>query len=396
MDRVVVVGASLAGFRAVEELRHQGYDGHLTVVGAEAHLPYDRPPLSKQILSGSWEIDRLPLNAIGKDIDDLAIDWRLGVAARGLDLGRRHVELADASTIPFDGLVIATGAGVRTLPGQPDLEGLHTLRTLDDCLALRADLDKLPERVVVVGAGFIGAEVAATARERGLDVTLLEALPTPLQRALGDEMGAVCGDIHREHGVDVRLSTGVAGFEDDGRGRLRGIRLTDGTVIDTEVAVVGVGVAPNTAWLEDSGLTIDNGVLCDETCLAAPDVVAAGDIARWPNRRFGEVMRVEHWENAQEQGAHAARRLLGHPEPYEPVPWFWSDQYDRKIQLAGRSSADDEVQVVEGSIAERRFVALYGRAGRVVGVLGMNRPRIVMEYRQLIAAGTSWNDALAR
>jgi NADPH-dependent 2,4-dienoyl-CoA reductase/sulfur reductase-like enzyme len=209
-------------------------------------------------------------------------------------------------------------------------------------------------------------------------------------------MGAVCGDVHREHGVDLRLSTGVDGFEHDGHGRLRGIRLSDGTVVAAEVAVVGVGVAPNTAWLEGSGLTIDNGVVCDETCLAAPDVVAAGDIARWPNPLFGEVMRVEHWENAQEQGAHAARRLLGHLEAYAPVPWFWSDQYDRKIQLAGRSSADDEVQVVEGSVAERRFVALYGRAGRVVGVLGMNRPRIVMEYRQLIAAGTSWEDALAR
>jgi NADPH-dependent 2,4-dienoyl-CoA reductase/sulfur reductase-like enzyme len=377
-------------------LRHQGYDGGITVVGAEAHRPYDRPPLSKQILAGTWEADRLPLTAIGKDVDDLDVDWRLGVAASGLDLGAHEVTLADGTRVPYDGLVIATGAGVRTLPGQPELEGLHLLRTLDDCLALRAELDATPQRVVVVGAGFIGAEVAATARQRGLDVTLLEALATPLQRALGDEMGTVCADIHREQGVDLRLSTGVAGFVDDGHGRLRGIRLTDGTTIETEVAVVGVGVAPNTGWLEGSGLTIDNGVVCDETCLAAPGVVAAGDIARWPNIRFDEVMRVEHWENAQEQGAHAARRLLGNLEPYQPVPWFWSDQYDRKIQLAGRSSADDIVQIVDGSIEDRRFVALYGRAGRVVGVLGMNRPRPVMEYRQLIADGASWEEALAR
>ena len=363
MENVVVVGASLAGFRAVEELRHQGYDGHLTVIGAEAHLPYDRPPLSKQILAGTWETDRLPLTPIGKEIDDLDVDWRLGVAASGLDLGTRQVELADGTRVPYDGLVIATGAGVRTLPGQPELEGLHLLRTVDDCLALRADLDAGPQRVVVVGAGFIGAEVAATVRQRGLEVTLLEALPAPLQRVLGDSMGAVCGDIHRDHGVDLRLSTGVAGFEGDGRGRLRGIRLSDGTTIETDVAVVGVGVTPNTGWLDGSGLTLDNGVVCDATCSAAPDVVAAGDIARWPNNRFGEVMRVEHWENAQEQGAHVARRLLGHLEPYEPVPWFWSDQYDRKIQLAGRSSADDEVQIIDGSIEERRFVALYGRAG---------------------------------
>jgi NADPH-dependent 2,4-dienoyl-CoA reductase/sulfur reductase-like enzyme len=396
LDNVVVVGASLAGFRAVEELRHQGYDGGITVIGAEAHLPYDRPPLSKQILAGTWEADRLPLTAIGKEIDDLDVDWRLGVAASGLDLGTREVSLVDGAHMRYDALVIATGAGVRTLSGQPELQGLHTLRTLDDCLALRRELDATPQRVVVVGAGFIGAEVAATARQRGLDVTLLEALPAPLQRALGDEMGAVCADIHREHGVDLRLSTGVVGFDDDGQGRLVGIRLTDGTTLEADVALVGVGVAPNTEWLEGSGLTIENGVVCDATCLAAPDVVAAGDVARWPNNRFGEVMRVEHWENAQEQGAHAARRLLGHLEPYEPVPWFWSDQYDRKIQLAGRSRADDIVQIVDGSVEERRFVALYGRAGRVVGVLGMNRPRPVMEYRQLIADGASWEDALAR
>jgi 3-phenylpropionate/trans-cinnamate dioxygenase ferredoxin reductase component len=377
-------------------LRAQGYSGRITVIGAEPHLPYDRPPLSKQILAGAWELDRLPLTPIGKDVDDLDIEWRLGVPASGLDLGARRVALADGSAVGYDGLVIATGAGLRTLPGQPQLDGLHMLRTLDDCLALRRDLDATPQRVVVVGAGFIGAEVAATARQRGLEVTLLEALATPLQRALGDVIGTVCGELHRDHGVDLRLSTGVAGFDDDGHGRLRAIRLSDGTSIDTEVAVVGVGVAPNTAWLEGSGLTIDNGVVCDETCLAAPGVVAAGDIARWPNRRFEEVMRVEHWENAQDQGAHAARRLLGRVEPYVPVPWFWSDQYDRKIQLAGRSGADDEVRVVDGSIEERRFVALYGRAGKVVGVLGMNRPRPVMEYRQLIADGTSWEDALAR
>ena len=396
MDNVVVVGGSLAGFRAVEELRHQGYDGRLTVIGAEPHLPYDRPPLSKQILSGAWDLDRLALTPIGKDIADLDVEWRLGVAARHLDVSGRVVQLANEELVPFDALLIATGAAVRTLPAQPELEGLHVLRTLDDCLALRTDLDRSPQRVVVVGAGFIGAEVAATARQRGLEVTVLEALSTPLQRALGDEMGAVCAEIHRDNGVDLRVSTGVAGFDDDGRGRLTGVRLSDGTTVAADVAVVGVGVTPNTAWLDDSELTIDNGIVCDETCLAADNVVAAGDVARWPNLRFGEVMRVEHWENAQEQGAHAARRLLGQAEPYTPVPWFWSDQYDRKIQLAGRSGADDEVRIVDGSIEERRFVAIYGRAGRLVGVLGMNRPRVVMEYRQLIADGTSWSEALSR
>src|SRR5581483_11540733 len=197
------------------------------------------------------------------------------------------------------------------------------------------------------------------------------------------------------HGVDLRLSTGVAAFEDDGAGRLTGVRLSDDSVLAADVAVVGVGVVPNTGWLDGSGLTIDNGVVCDATCLAAPGVVAAGDVARWPNERFDEVMRVEHWENAQEQGAHAARRLLGRDEPYAPVPWFWSDQYDRKLQLAGRSRPDDEMRVVEGSFAERRFVALFGRGDRLVGVLGMNRPRPVLQFRQLIADGASWRDALA-
>jgi NADPH-dependent 2,4-dienoyl-CoA reductase/sulfur reductase-like enzyme len=394
VDHVLVVGASLAGFRAVEELRHQGYDRRITVVGDEAHRPYDRPPLSKQILAGTWAHDRLPLTAVGVDVDDLGVEWRLGSPATGLDLAGRRVALADGTHVAFDGLVLATGARVRRLPGQPDLAGLHTLRTLDDCLALRADLDAAPSRVVVVGAGFIGAEVAATARGRGLDVTVLEALPFPLQRALGDTIGALCADIHRDNGVDVRLSTGVDGFEDDGAGHVTGVRLSDGSTIPADVVVVGVGVTPNTEWLEGSGLTIANGIVCDETCLAAPGVVAAGDVARWPNRRFDEVMRVEHWENAQEQGAHAARRLLGDDAPYAPVPWFWSDQYDRKIQLAGRSAPDDEMRIVDGSLEERRFVLIYGRAGRIVGVLGFNRPRLVMQYRQLIVDATSWDDAV--
>jgi NADPH-dependent 2,4-dienoyl-CoA reductase/sulfur reductase-like enzyme len=364
------------------------------VIGDEPHLPYDRPPLSKHVLAGTWEVDRLPLTTVGVDFDALDIDWRLGAPARALDLKTRHVLLDDGTSVGFDGLVIATGARVRTLPGQPSLAGIHTLRTLDDCLALRDDLDAKPSRVVVVGAGFIGAEVAATARQRGLDVTLLEALEVPLQRVLGDELGAVCAAIHRDQGVDVRLSSGVSAFVEDGDGRVVGVELSDGTTVEADVVVVGVGVTPNTEWLADSGLMIDNGVVCDETCLAAPGVVAAGDVARWHNRRFGESMRVEHWENAQEQGAHAARRLLGDTRPYEPVPWFWSDQYDRKIQLAGRSGPTDEVRIVDGSVDERRFVALFGRAGRLVGVLGMNRPRPVMQYRQLIADGTSFEDAL--
>jgi NADPH-dependent 2,4-dienoyl-CoA reductase/sulfur reductase-like enzyme len=389
---VVVVGASLAGLRAAEELRERGFDGTITMVGEEPHAPYDRPPLTKQVLAGEWHADRtvLPMR------ENLDLHWRLGAVATGLDLSSKHVLLGGGERLPYDGLVIATGATPRRLPGTDHLDGVHTLRTLDDCLEVRAILEQSPSRVAVVGAGFIGSEVAATCRKRGIEVTLIEALPVPLERALGAEMGAITADLHRDHGVDVRLGVGVVTL--DGHERIERVRLTDGSSIDADLVVVGIGVQPVTDWLDGSGLTIDNGVVCDETCLAAPGVVAAGDVARWPNRRFDEVMRVEHWDNAIAMGAAAARTLLageGAGEAYDPVPWFWSDQYDRKIQLAGRSSPEDEVRVVAGNVEDRRFVALYGRAGRLVGVLGWNWPRQVMVYRGLIEQGTSWEDAIA-
>ncbi|HZA79278.1 MAG TPA: FAD-dependent oxidoreductase [Acidimicrobiales bacterium] len=414
IPRIVVVGASLAGLRAAEELRSQGFDGTVTVVGDEVHAPYDRPPLSKQVLAGHWEADRLALT-VGVDggLDALGLDWRLGTMAKGLDLDARQVVLADGDRVGFDGLVIATGATPRRLPGSDHLLGVHTLRTLDDCLAVRAEIDAGARRVVVVGAGFIGAEVAATCRTRGMDVTILEALPVPLGQALGEEMGAVMADLHRDNGVDVRLGTAVAslGGGDGGRGhaggRVERVRLADGSAIEADLVVVGIGVVPNTGWLEGSGLTLDDGVVCDATTLAASGVVAAGDVARWPSRRFGELMRVEHWDNAITMGVHAARRLLAwldgdgdregaDPEPYDPVPWFWSDQYDRKIQLAGRSAGADEVRVVDGSTEERRFVALYRRGDRLVGALAMNRPRQLIGYQQLIERGASWTEALAQ
>jgi 3-phenylpropionate/trans-cinnamate dioxygenase ferredoxin reductase subunit len=253
--------------------------------------------------------------------------------------------------------------------------------------------------VIVVGAGFVGAEVAATCRERGLDVTLLEALPVPLERALGPSVGRVMADVHRDHGVDVRLSTGVAGFE--GSDRVERVRLVDGVVTPADLVVVGVGVTPTTGWLDGAGLTLDNGVVCDASCLAAPGVVAAGDVARWPSRRFGQSLRVEHWDNAIAMGEHAARRLLASAaapdepgEAYDPVPWFWSDQYDRKLQLAGWASGADEMLVVDGSLDERRFAALYRQGDRLSGVVAMNRPRLVVAYRRLIERGASWNEAL--
>jgi 3-phenylpropionate/trans-cinnamate dioxygenase ferredoxin reductase subunit len=400
---IVVVGASLAGLRAAEELRDQGFDGTITVIGDEPHAPYDRPPLSKQVLAGDWAIERLTLAvAVDGGIDALDLDWRLGTRATALDVAGRRVTLADGDQVGYDGLVIATGAAPRELPGTETLAGVHTLRTLDDCLAVRADLEAGAGRVVVVGAGFIGSEVAATCRTRGCDVTILEALPVPLGRALGDEIGAAVGELHRDHGVDLRLGVGVAGFE--GGERVERVRLADGSAVEADLVVVGIGVTPNTGWLEGSGLALDDGVVCDASTLVAPGVVAAGDVARWPSHRFGELMRVEHWDNAITMGAHAARRLLAEPpfasDPapvgaYDPVPWFWSDQYDRKIQLAGRSSGADEVVVVDGSTAERRFVALYRRADRLVGVLAMNRPRLLVTYRGLVERGAAWDEALA-
>ena len=390
---ITIVGASLAGLNAAEALRREGFDGPVTLIGAESHLPYDRPPLSKQVLAGEWEPERAALT----DSEELAeddIEVRLGVRATALDMAARELSLDTGETAAFDGLVIATGARCRTMGGVEGLDGVHVLRSLDDCLALRSDFEAMPQRVVVVGAGFIGAEVAATARGRGLEVTLVEALPTPLSRVLGDEMGQVCAEVHRDHGVDLRTGVGVSGIS--GGDRVERVTLSDGSAVDADVVVVGIGVIPNTEWLASSGLQVDDGVICDAACLAAERVTAAGDVARWPNELFGETMRVEHWDNAAQQGSHAARRLLDEGTgPFTPVPWFWSDQYDRKIQLAGRVRGDDEVRVVTGSVEERRFAAIYGRAGRITGVLGFNRPRHVMRYRALIEQGASFDEALA-
>jgi 3-phenylpropionate/trans-cinnamate dioxygenase ferredoxin reductase component len=273
---------------------------------------------------------------------------------------------------------------------------MHVLRTLDDCIGLRDAFDAQPRRVVVIGAGFIGAEVAATARERGLEVTMIEALPAPLERGLGAQMGMVLADLHREHGVDLRLDTGVTGFE--GTDRVEAVRLTDGTAVEADVVLVGIGVAPATEWLEGSGLTLDNGVVCDATCLAAPGITAAGDVARWESPRFGRPLRIEHWEHAIQQGEAAGRRLLtddATAEPFDPVPWFWSDQYDRKIQLAGVAAPHDRIEVVIGSVEERRFVALYGHEGAVTAVLGINRPRHVMQLRPHVEARAPFDEAVA-
>jgi len=393
LEHIAVVGASLAGLRAVETLRREGFGGRLTLVGGEPHLPYDRPPLSKELLAGSWQHEEIVLRKV--PYDELDVELRLGVLAAALDVGERTLTLADGTGLAWDGLVIATGATPRALPGVPTLEGLFTLRTIDDCLALRERLDAGP-RVCVIGAGFIGAEVAATCRGRGLDVTVLEALPQPMVRGVGARLGEVLADLHRDHGVDLRCGVTVETIEGDGR--VEQVQLAGGATVACDVVLVAIGVTPCAGWLEGSGLTLDDGIVCDETLLAAPGVVAAGDVCRWPNPLFdGESMRIEHWTNAAEQGVAAAQRLLrsGDAPAFAPVPFVWSDQYDVKIQSAGRFSGDGHMEVVHGTLGERRFVALFERTGRLSGVLAFSQPRRLMQYRRMIAERATFADALA-
>ncbi len=393
LDTIVVVGASLAGLRAVETLRGEGYDGRLVLIGAEAHLPYDRPPLSKELLRGEWGEERLALRR--RDYAELELDLRLGRRATALDAKARQVALDDGTRVGWDGLLIATGAAPRPLPGAKPLEGVHLLRTLDDALALRADLEATPGRVVVVGAGFIGSEVAAACRQRGLEVTLVEPLPAPMERGLGREMGGLMADVHRDRGVDLRLETGVDGLH--GAARVEAVQLSDGTRLDADVVVVGIGVTPVTDWLESSGLELDDGVVCDATCATGiPGIVAAGDVARWHHPVYGRAIRIEHWTNAVEQGVAAAKRLLGSAAPFAAIPLFWSDQYDCKIQLAGLPELDGASRVVHGSLEARKFVRLYEKGGRLHAALGFNQARRMVGYRRMIAEGASFNDALAQ
>ena len=403
LRHVVVVGASLAGLRACESLREEGFDGTITLVGAEHEIPYDRPPLSKKVLAGEWEVERIRLRK-ADDFESLALALRLGVRATAVDTHARTLSLDDGTTVVYDGLILATGASPRRLPDQPLLAGVVELRTLADSVDLRDRIAGGTARVTVIGAGFIGLEVAATARALGCAVTVLEGAPSPLIRGLGVEMGAAVAGVHARNGVHLRCGVQVAGLEGEG-GQVTGVRLGDGSLVASDVVVVGIGVAPNTQWLVGSGLTIGDGIVCDATLSAGvPGVYAAGDCARWPNAAFAgfddQEMRVEHWTNAAEQGAAAARNLLlvaggSEAEPFTSVPFFWSDQFDSRIQFVGRAHGDDEVHVFAGS-TDGAFAALYGYQGRLRGVLGVSMPRMVMPFRALLAANATWAEALAK
>jgi 3-phenylpropionate/trans-cinnamate dioxygenase ferredoxin reductase subunit len=381
---VVIVGASLAGLSAAKALRRQGFDGAITLIGDESHRPYQRPPLSKQFLGGTWDRARLDL----PDRGDLRLDWILGTAAASLDLATRDVTLRDGRRVRFDGLVIATGARARKPRWHAELRGVFTLRTVDDTLALRAHVAAGHRNVAIVGAGFIGCETAATLRSSGCDVTLIDCERLPMLRALGESLGVVCRELHEAHGVRTVFGAGVEALL--GRESVEGVRLADASIIEADCVVVGAGVTPNVEWLAGSGLVIDDGVVCDSTCaaLGSEGVVAAGDVARWQHPHYGP-RRIEHWNNAIAQADAAASTLLAVQRkgvPYAAVPFFWSDQYDCKLQLIGASAAGDATRVVEGALGERRFVMLFERDGRVSGAFLFNSMHRVAAYTTAVEA----------
>ncbi|MFD9946400.1 NAD(P)/FAD-dependent oxidoreductase [Nonomuraea sp. NPDC059023] len=370
MNRIVIVGASIAGLTAAQTLRREGFEGHLTLVGAEPHLPYDRPPLSKQVLAGTWEPERIQPFDTGH-YADLGVHLRLGRAATAVDLPGKAVVLDD-ERLGYDGLIIATGV----CPRRPPWPHVHVLRTVDDAVRLRTALRHLP-RLAVIGAGFLGAEVAATARTLGCDVTLIDPAPQPMARQLGSRLGARVARLHREHGVIVRTTTNVRRVAPDG------VETHDGGFVQADLVVAAIGCTPATAWLAGSGLPLGDGIECDDRGRAAPAVYAAGDVASWHNPAFGTRMRLEHRLNAAEHAAAVARNLLGADRPYAPIPYFWSDQFTTKIQAYGILPADAEITLEHGELTGDRFVVAYRRHGHTVGLLGWNSPR---ELRTLRAA----------
>ncbi|QLH26133.1 NAD(P)/FAD-dependent oxidoreductase [Streptomyces sp. Rer75] len=380
---VLIAGASAAGLGTAESLRRKGYRGKITVLGAEPHAPYDRPPLSKQVLAGAWEPERARLRPQDA-LDALDAAFLLGDPAVSLDAAARTVRTASGRVLTADAVVIATGVRPRTLPGQDGLAGVHVLRSLDDAAALRADL-LTATRAVVVGDGVLGAEIAATARTMGVDVSLAGPQPAPMAAQFGPRVAELLAAVHAEQGVALRLGTAVCGLTAH-EGRVSGVRLADGEVLPADVAVIAVGAAPETGWLIGSGLTLDNGVVCDAYCRAADGIYTVGDVARWHHTGIGALLRLENRTNAVEQAAAVAGNILGEEKPYTPVPYFWTDQFDAKIHVHGRPAPDAEVAVVEGAVEDRRFVAQYRRHGRITGVLGWNMPKQTRLHRQALLA----------
>ncbi|WP_199785584.1 NAD(P)/FAD-dependent oxidoreductase [Streptomyces sp. Tu 6176] len=391
---VVVVGASAAGMATVETLRRSGYDGPLTLIGDEPHPPYDRPPVSKQLLSGEWEAERLLLRP-AEEYTELDVRLRLGVPARALDTGAHRVRLADGTEVPYDSLVVATGARARSLPGTAGVSGVHVLRTVDDALALRTALADRP-RLVIVGGGFVGAEAASAARSFDCEVTLITTGEAPLSDVVGPVLADALAEVHREHGVRLVTGTRVTGLLTED-GRVTGVR-TDGgpaggTSVPADVVLVGIGALPNTEWLAGSGLPLGDGVECDSRLYAGHDVWAAGDVASWPDAVSGTRLRIEHRTNAAEQGRAVAANILAGPgaaADFRTVPYVWSDQYGLRLQVFGLARGAGETQVVDGDPAQRKFTAVRVRDGRVVAALGMGMFRQLRTLRELVAERAPW------
>ncbi|WP_420036882.1 NAD(P)/FAD-dependent oxidoreductase [Streptomyces sp. cg28] len=374
---VLVVGASAAGLATVQTLRRKGYTGRVTVLGAERHPPYDRPPLSKQILAGTWQPEQTHLRR-PSDLAALDAEFLLGDRAVSLDAARRGVRTETGRELGADAVVIATGATPRSLPAEGPTDRVHTLRTVDDALALRARLLE-HGRTVVVGDGVLGAEIAASARTLGVDVTLVGPQQTLMQAQLGSAVGQLLIELHRGHGTRLLLGTAVAGTDFAATGG--GVRLADGELLATPVAVVAVGCVPETAWLDGSGLDLSDGVLCDANGRAAEGIYAVGDVARWAGPATGAPRRLENRTNATDQAATVAARILGGPRRHAPVPYFWTDQFDARIHVHGLPLPDAELTVLEGSLDAHRFVAAYRHQDRTVAVLGWNMPKQARQHR---------------
>ena len=389
----MIVGGGLAAARTAEHLRKSGYTAPITLVSDEPHLPYDRPPLSKEMLQDAQKnLDDVLLKPAEFYADnDIALN--LGSAAQSVDTAARTLTLFDGTVLDYDELVIATGLAPKQIPSFPDLVGIRVLRSYDEAMALREQAASA-RRAVVVGAGFIGCEVAASLRKLGVDVVLVEPQPAPLATVLGQEIGELIARLHRSEGVDVRTGVGVAGVRADDAGeRVTAVELTDGTVIDADLVIVGIGSRPATDWLVGSGVALDNGVLCDEVGRTSdPHVWALGDVASWRDAT-GHQRRVEHWSNVADQARILVAAALGQDPPsLTVVPYFWSDQYDVKIQCLGEPEATDVVHLAEDD--GRKFLAYYERDGVLVGVVGGGMPGKVMKARAKIAAGAPITEVL--
>jgi 3-phenylpropionate/trans-cinnamate dioxygenase ferredoxin reductase component len=400
MDRVVVVGTSLAGLRTAEALRQQGFGGTITMVGAEDELPYDKPPLSKAFLAGDLPVERLRLRR-DDQLNALDLTWKLGSPATDLDLEQRVVTLGNGATVAFDLLAIATGVAARRLAGTEGRAGVYVIRSLADSLAIDADVRAGARTCVVIGGGFIGLEAACTLAARGVDVTVVEAAPAPLTRGLGAMLGERFVSHHRRLGIDVRCAVAIAELRYNSSDHVTAVELADGSLLSADIVIVGVGASPRTEWLMSSGLTIRDGVVCDETLLAARGVVAVGDVARFPHALLGEEVRIEHWTNAIEHGTHGAATLLADARgergaAFTSVPFVWSDHSGAKLQVLGRMGPNDQIDIVWEGEQAHQFIAVASNGQRATAVIGVSQPKRVMSTRALLAARAPAAEVIAQ